>query len=78
MVNDRERAAAMDEGEAERQARPDEALRDHIEVEAVGFVLAQMLRPVIMEPLPWTQVDLLRALRKSERPPLPVVPGAMP
>jgi hypothetical protein len=57
----------MDEIKAERQAKPERAASDCAEAEAIGLVLAQVLRPIVMEPLPWSQVDLLRALRDGER-----------
>ena len=50
-----------------RQAKPKYVLGDHVEAEAVDFVLGHVLRPIVMEPLPWRQVDLLRALRDGER-----------
>jgi hypothetical protein len=72
----------MIEIEAERQAIDDLPPDHTIPAEAVGFVLAHQLRGVPMEPLPWDQVDLLRAMRARERsgvkPAAPLADGATP
>jgi len=38
-----------------------------IELAAIGLVFAEILRPVTLEPLPWAQVDALRAVEAAAR-----------
>jgi len=37
------------------------------EIEAIGYVFATILRPVTLEPLPWNQIDALRAVEAAWR-----------
>jgi hypothetical protein len=37
------------------------------EVDAIGLVFKEVLRPVVIAPLPWGVIDALRAIDKSER-----------
>jgi len=37
------------------------------EIEAIGLVYVELLRPLTLEPLPWSVIDALRAVDRASR-----------